>query len=181
LRLLFVLLLTVSIEQAAHLVHLLFGDVAQVAQALRQLAARSSPASAQTESHHRADSNAQEERTETGAALTHSPASTSSGAATRARGRGMRVEGRLHVLVVAWRVPVTRSCSNRNAKVPLEIRPDRLPDVLGEIPHAPLVRSDHLLAALVDELLFGVALLPLVFALAFTQGIHLGAQVGGEA
>src|SRR6266568_6478258 len=97
----------------------------------------------------------------------------------RAR-RRMRIEGRLDVFVRGLARALHAQFLEQERERPLEIGPDGRPHVLWEIPHAPLVGADHLLAALVDELLLGVALLPLVLALGFHPGVQLGAQVGGE-
>src|SRR6266516_2399279 len=81
-------------------------------------------------------------------------------------------------------VPVHRRARARDAQLLeqegerfLEVSPDRLAHVFGEIPHPPLERPYRFLAALVDELLLGVALLPLVLALGLDPRIDLGAQV----
>src|SRR2546426_6795990 len=63
---------------------------------------------------------------------------------------------------------------------PLEVGADRAAHVFGKIPQLPLERSDRLLAALVDELLLGIALLPLVLALGLHPLVELGPQTGGE-
>src|SRR3989454_11209449 len=62
---------------------------------------------------------------------------------------------------------------------PLEVGADRAAHVFGKIPQPPLERSDRLLAALVDELLLGIALLPLVLALGLHPLVELGPQTGG--
>src|SRR5205809_7543246 len=62
----------------------------------------------------------------------------------------------------------------------LQVGPDRPAHVFGKIPHAPLERPHCFLAALVDELLLVVALLPLVLALGRVPRIDLRAQVGRQ-
>src|SRR5438874_3077273 len=89
-----------------------------VAQLARQLGAgRLARLGREQEAEHRPQTQAQQKRAEPRAPLAHSPASRSSGAAT-ATGRGCACDcsGGLTKRSVIARVPVTRSCSNRNAK-----------------------------------------------------------------
>src|SRR5438067_8814996 len=62
----------------------------------------------------------------------------------------------------------------------LEVPRDRRPHVRWEVPQAPLERPDRLLAALVDELLLGVALLPFVLALGPNPLVDLVAHIGRQ-
>src|SRR5947207_8814882 len=62
----------------------------------------------------------------------------------------------------------------------LQVGADRLAHLRGQIPQPALERSHRLLAALIDELLLRVPLLPLVLALLLHPLVDLGAQVGGE-
>src|SRR6266496_2838659 len=84
-------------------------------------------------------------------------------------------------------VPVHRRARARDAQLLeqkrerlLQVCPDPLAHVFGEIPHPPLERPHRLLAALVDELLLGGALLQLVLALGLDPRVDLGAQVGRQ-
>src|SRR2546430_6794010 len=107
-----------GVEQLAQLARLLGREVAQPAQLARQLGAgRVARLGCEQEAEHRPQTQAQQERPEPRAPLAHSPASRSSGAAT-ATGRGCACDcsGGLTKRSVIARVPVTRSCSNRNAK-----------------------------------------------------------------
>src|SRR6266513_46165 len=107
-----------GVEQLAQLARLLGREVAQPAQLARQLGAgRLARLGCEQEAEHRPQTQAQQERPEPRAPLAHSPASRSSGAAT-ATGRGCACDcsGGLTKRSVIARVPVTRSCSNRNAK-----------------------------------------------------------------
>src|SRR5882672_6128847 len=111
----------VGLEQPAHLVHLVLSRVAQVAKALAQFAAGViTGLGRKQEAHDRPDGDAKQKRPEPRprAAIAHSPASASSGAATRAaRGAAWESRGGFTYLSVAWRVPCTRSCSNKKANV----------------------------------------------------------------
>src|SRR5256884_4483476 len=93
-------------------------DALPISQLARQLGAgRLARLGREQEAEHRPQTQAQQKRPEPRAPLAHSPASRSSGAAT-ATGRGWACDcsGGLTKRSVIARVPVTRSCSNRNAK-----------------------------------------------------------------
>src|SRR6266566_6233195 len=62
----------------------------------------------------------------------------------------------------------------------LEVGADGRPHVGGQVPQALLERTDRLLATLVVELLLGIALLPLVFALDLHPFLQLAPQLGGQ-
>src|SRR5438552_1205921 len=62
----------------------------------------------------------------------------------------------------------------------LEVGGDGGPDIAGQVPQALLERTDRLLATLVVELLLGIALLPLVFALDLHPFLQLAPQLGGQ-
>src|SRR5438067_2518934 len=62
----------------------------------------------------------------------------------------------------------------------LQIRADRRADLRRQIPELPLEWADRLLATLIDELLFGVTLLPFVLALDLGPLVDLVAQVGRQ-
>src|SRR6266704_706954 len=79
--------------------------------------------------------------------------------------RGMRLERRLHVAVHDGARVGDAQLLEQERERPLEVGGDRAARAFGKIPQPPLERSDRLLAALVDELLLGVALLPLVLTL----------------
>src|SRR6185436_1831523 len=108
------------LQQAAHLVHLLLGQLFQVAQPLRHLLARALAAlgGREDEACDRAEHDPEEKRAETTTPLAHSPASASSGADTSAaRGAAWESSFGLTYLSVTARVPFTRNCSNRNVNV----------------------------------------------------------------
>src|SRR6266705_4390249 len=77
----------------------------------------------------------------------------------RAGGR-MRIDGRLHVLVGRLARPLHPQLFEQEGERLFQIGPDRRPHALGQIPEPLLEGTDRLLAALIEELLFGVALLP---------------------
>src|SRR5256886_3426375 len=84
----------VAFEQLPELVHLLARQLAQPAQPARQLAAGRLALGSEQEAHHRPDPETEQEGPEPGAALVHSPASRSSGAATAtARGSAWDCSG----------------------------------------------------------------------------------------
>src|SRR5690348_420324 len=95
-------------------------------------------------------------------------------------GRAVRLLRGLHE--AGDRVPrvLHRQLLEEEGKGALEIGADRGPNRLRQIPQPPLEGTDRLLAALVDELLFGVPLLPLVLALRFHPGVDLLLQIGRE-
>src|SRR3989441_10256460 len=92
---------------------------------------------------------------------------------------GMRLQRRPHVAVHDGARVSHAQLLEQERERPLEVGADRAAHVFGKIPQPPLERSDRLLAALVDELLLGIALLPLVLALGLHPLVELGPQTGG--
>src|SRR3989441_5271800 len=93
---------------------------------------------------------------------------------------GMRLQRWPHVAVHDGARVSHAQLLEQERERPLEVGADRAAHVFGKIPQPPLERSDRLLAALVDELLLGIALLPLVLALGLHPLVELGPQTGGE-
>src|SRR5438552_777438 len=94
---------------------------------------------------------------------------------------GMRLERRLHVAVHDGARVGDAQLLEQERERPLEVGGDRAACAFGKIPQPPLERSDRLLAALINELLLGVALLPLVLTFGLHPGVELGPQIGREA
>src|SRR3989475_7221679 len=92
---------------------------------------------------------------------------------------GMRLQRWPHVAVRDGARVGHAQLLEQERERPLEVGADRAAHVFGKIPQPPLERSDRLLAALVDELLLGIALLPLVLALGLHPLVELGPQTGG--
>src|SRR5207248_10308293 len=98
--------------------HLRARQLAQPAQPARQLAAGRLALGSEQEAHHRPDPETEQEGPEPGAALAHSPASRSSGAATAtARGSAWDCSGGRTKRSTTARASVPRRCSNRTATV----------------------------------------------------------------
>ena len=92
----------------------------------------------------------------------------------------MRGEGRLDIAIGRRAGAFHAQLLEEKGERLLEIGADRGADLGRQIPEPALERPDRFLAALVDELLFGVALLPLVFGFRFHPGVHLPAEVGRQ-
>src|SRR5258706_4704393 len=93
-----------------------------------------------------------------------------------ARGR-MRVERRFHVLVRRLARPLHPQLLEQERERLFQIGPDHRPHALGQIPEPLLEGTDRLLAALIEELLFGVALLPFFLRLGLDPRAHLAPQL----
>src|SRR5690348_5394 len=94
--------------------------------------------------------------------------------------RGVRVERRFHEPVGrGTRVPHLQLLEEERERL-FEIGADGPAHVRRQIPELLLEGPDRLLPALVDELFFGVALLPLLLTLRLHPRVHLGAQRGRE-
>src|SRR6266699_3979073 len=83
----------------------------------------------------------------------------------RGAGGGVRGEGWLHALVGRLAGPLHAQLLEQEGEGFLEISPDRRAHALRQVPEPLLEGPDRLLAALIEELLLGIALLPFFFLL----------------
>src|SRR5882672_6128851 len=96
-----------------------------------------------------------------------------------ARGR-VGVEGWLHVLVGRLAGPLHAQLLEQEGERLLEVGPDGRPHALRQIPEPLLEGPDRLLAALIEELLLGVALFPLFLRLGLDPLVHIPPQIGRQ-
>src|SRR5205823_10383220 len=88
----------------------------------------------------------------------------------RAPWRRMRRELRFHVPVGGRARPLHSQLLEQERERLFQVGADRGADVGRQIPEASLERPDRFLAALINELLFGVAFFPFVFGFGFHPG-----------
>src|SRR3954468_13273408 len=95
----------------------------------------------------------------------------------RRTGRRVGREFRFHVAVGQRARSLDAQLLEQEGERLLEIRADGSAHIGRQIPEASLERTDRFLAALIDELLLGVALFPLVFCFGLHPLVHLASQI----